>query len=123
MDEDGGGTMAELRIGRRKVGEVTILDLQGDIIIGSGGRELNGALKRLAAGGERKVLLNLAGTRFVDSSGLGHLVACHNLMRAEGGQLKLLRLTERVRDVMVITKLVTVFDVFDEEPAALASYN
>ncbi len=115
--------MADLRIGRRRAGDVTILDLQGDIIIGSGGRELDGALRRLAAGGERKVLLNLAGTRFVDSSGLGHLIACRNLMREKGGQLKLLRLTERVRDVMVITKLVTVFDVFDEEPAALASYN
>ena len=115
--------MAELRIEKRRAGDVTILDLQGDILIGSGGRQLNGTVKRLVGAGERKVLLNLAGTRFVDSSGLGHLIACRNLMKDGGGQLKLLRLTERVRDIMVITKLVTVFDVFDEEPAAIASYN
>ena len=114
--------MAELNIKERQVSGVTVLDLQGDIIIGSGGRELSGALRRLVEGGERKVLLNLAGTRYVDSSGLGHLIACRNLVRGAGGQLKLLRLTERVRDIMVITKLVTVFDVFEEEPAALASY-
>ena len=115
--------MAELRIEKRRAGDVTILDLQGDILIGSGGKELNGTVKQLVGAGERKILLNLAGTRFVDSSGLGHLISCRKLIKDEGGQLKLLRLTERVRDVMVITKLVTVFDVFDEEPAAPASYN
>ena len=114
--------MADLSIGRRRAGDVTVLDLRGDIVAGSGGRELSGALRRLAQGGERKVLLNLAGTRFVDSGGLGDLVACHNLMRDEGGQLKLTLLTERVWDVFVITRLATVFDVYDEEPAALASF-
>ena len=114
--------MAGLCIEQRRAGDVAVLDLRGDIVIGSGGRELSGALQRLVRSGERKVLLNLAGTRFVDSSGLGHLIACHNLMRDEGGQLKLMLLTERVWDVMVITKLATVFDVFDEEQAALASY-
>ena len=114
--------MADLCIERRRAGGVTVLDLRGDIVVGSGGQELSGDLRRLVRGGERKVLLNLAGTRFVDSSGLGHLLACHNLMRDEGGQLKLLRLNERVRDVFVITRLVTVFDVYDEELAALASF-
>jgi anti-sigma B factor antagonist len=101
---------------------VTVLDLRGDIVVGSGGRELSGAVRLLLRGGERKVLLNLAGTRFVDSGGLGHLVTCHNLMRDEGGQLKLMLLTERVWDVFVITRLATVFDVYDEAAAALASY-
>ena len=114
--------MADFCIERRRAGDVMVLDLRGDLVLGSGGRELSGALRRLVRGGERKVLLNLAGTRFVDSSGLGHLLACHNLMRDEGGQLKLMLLTERVWDVFVITKLMTVFDVYDGEAAALASY-
>ena len=115
--------MADLCIGQRRAGDVAVLDLRGDIVVGSGGQELGGALRRLVRGGERKVLLNLAGTRFVDSSGLGHLIACHNLMRDEGGQLKLMLLTERVWDVLVITRLVTVFDVYEEEAAALASFH
>ena len=114
--------MTDLHIEKRRAGDVMILDLQGDITIGSGGRELNDTLKQMVRDGDHKVLLNLAGTRYVDSSGLGHLIACRKLLNDGGGQLKLLRLTERVRDIMVITKLVTVFDVFDEEGAAIKSY-
>ena len=115
--------MGKLSIERRRAGDVTVLGLQGDITAGEGGRDLGGTLMDLVTSGERKILLDLGRTRFVDSSGLGHLIAGRNMVRGEGGELKLVRLPARVRDLFVITKLVTVFEIFDEESAALASYN
>ncbi len=115
--------MAELNIQKRRAGDVTILDLQGDITIGTSGVIINDAIKGLVEQGKNKVLLNLAKVNFVDSSGLGNLIASFNTVRGAGGEIKLLNLTKRVRDIMVITKLVTVFDVFDQELDALKSYN
>ena len=114
--------MAELNIQERRAGEVTILDLQGDITIGAGGGMLKDRIGGLAAAGRRKILLNLSRVRYVDSSGLGSLIYGFNAVSREGGQIKLLNLTERVRELMIITKLVTVFDTFEEEQAALTSY-
>ncbi len=115
--------MAELVIRERQVDRITILDLSGDITISAGGRQLGGKIGDIAGEGRTKILLNLASVNYVDSCGLGNLIAAYNTVRREGGLLKLLHLTKRVREVMVITKLVTVFDVFEDERAALASYN
>ena len=114
--------MDGLNIKERQAGDVTILDLAGNITIGTGGKELDGAVKTLMQEGKRKILLNLANVIYVDSSGLGHLISSYNVARVEGGQLKLLNLTKRVEDLMVITKLVTVFDTYHEESTALNSY-
>jgi len=115
--------MTELNIQERQVSGVTVLDLRGDITIGNGSRALRDEIKRLREEGRRDVLLDLAGVRYIDTSGLGDLISGLTTLRREGGRLKLLNLTERVRDVMVITKLVTVFDIYDEEAAAVRSYH
>ena len=113
--------MSELKIKERQAGPVTILDLSGNITIGSGGKSLNNAINGLVEEGKDKILLNLARVVYVDSCGLGNMISGYNKVRGKGGQIKLLNLTDGVRDVMTITKLVTVFDVYDEELAALHS--
>ena len=114
--------MTELKISERQVGPVTVLDLSGNITIGAGGKELSGAIRGLVEQGRDRILLNLSKVVYVDSCGLGNMVSGYNRVRRAGGQIKLLNLTAGVRDVMTITKLVTVFDVFEEESAALKSY-
>jgi anti-sigma B factor antagonist len=113
----------KLNIEQRQDGKVTILDLSGNITIGDGGRALDRAISGLVEEGKDKVLLNLADVVFVDSCGLGNMISGYNRVTGRGGEIKVVNLTERVRDLMTITKLVTVFDIFDEEAAALNSYN
>ena len=114
--------MAELNIHERQAGDVTILDLEGKITIGEGSVSLRGAIRRLIEEGKKKILLNLAGVSYVDSSGIGELVSSYTTIGREGGQLKLLRLTQKIEDLLAITKLLTVFDTYDEESAALNSF-
>ncbi|MCA1643389.1 MAG: STAS domain-containing protein [Acidobacteria bacterium] len=115
--------MAELNISERQAGDVTVLDLGGKITIGEGSVSLRGAIKRLVEEGKTKILLNLANVGYIDSSGIGELVSSFTtVQRTEGGQLKLLNLSSKIRELMVITKLHTVFDVYDDEATALNSY-
>ncbi|MCA1631340.1 MAG: STAS domain-containing protein [Acidobacteria bacterium] len=115
--------MAELNISERQAGDVTVLDLGGKITIGEGSVSLRGAIKRLVEEGKTKILLNLANVGYIDSSGIGELVSSFTtVQRTEGGQLKLLNLSSKIRELMVITKLHTVFDVYDDEAPALNSY-
>jgi anti-sigma B factor antagonist len=114
--------MAELNIVERQAGDVTVLDLSGKITIGEGSVSLRGAIRRLIEEGKKKILLNLAGVSYVDSSGIGELVSSFTTINREGGQLKLLNLTQKIQDLLAITKLLTVFDTYDEEPAALNSF-
>src|ERR1041385_1779496 len=114
--------MAQLTINQRQAGDVAILDLNGEVRIGDSATALRGAIRELAAGGNKKILLNLAGVRYIDSSGIGELIANYTTVGRTGGQLKLLSLTEKVQDLLVITKLLTVFDVYDNEADALASF-
>ncbi len=114
--------MNNLNITERRNGNVTVLDLQGNIRLGEGNIELHNILRFLAEKGERRVLLNLANVTYIDSSGLGELVAGFTTLQKNGGELKLLRLTERVHELMFITKLMTVFDVFDNEEDAVKSF-
>ena len=101
---------------------VVIIDLSGNITLGGGNIFLKQTLRSLAEQDHKKVLLNLAGVVYIDSSGLGELVAGYTAIGKAGGELKLLNLTDRVKDLMMITKLLTVFDAFDDEASAVASF-
>ncbi|HEY0078851.1 MAG TPA: STAS domain-containing protein [Pyrinomonadaceae bacterium] len=114
--------MAELNIRERQAGDVTILDMEGKVTIGEGSVALRSAIRRLIEEGKKKILLNLAGVGYVDSSGIGELVSSFTTINREGGQLKLLKLTQKIQDLLGITKLLTVFDVYDDEAAALNSF-
>jgi anti-sigma B factor antagonist len=115
--------MNNLEISERRLAGVTVLDLRGSIRLGQGNIDLHQALKRLVEKGDRYVVINLADVTHVDSSGLGELVAGYTTLQRSHGELKLLKLTERVHELMVITKLLTVFEVFDDEAEAIASFN
>jgi anti-sigma B factor antagonist len=114
--------MAELKIKQRQAGDVSILDLDGEVRIGDSAAALRNAIRGLAAAGNKKILLNLAGVKYIDSSGIGELIANYTTVGRAGGQLKLLSLTEKVQDLLVITKLLTVFDVYEAEAEALSSF-
>lgn len=114
--------MAQLNIKQRQAGDVTIMDLDGEVRIGDSATALRTAIRNLVSAGTNKLLLNLAGVRYIDSSGIGELIANYTTVGRSGGQLKLLNLTEKVQDLLVITKLLTVFDVYDNESDALSSF-
>ena len=115
--------MAELNISERQAGDITILDLDGKVTIGEGSVALRTTIRRLLGEGKNKILLNLGGVGYIDSSGIGELVSSFTAVNKEGGQLKLLNLTQKIQDLLAITKLLTVFDTFDDEGDALGSYN
>ena len=114
--------MAELNINERQAGDVTVLDLSGKITIGEGSVALRAGIRRLLEEGKKRILLNLAGVSYVDSSGIGELVSSYTAIGKENGQLKLLNLTQKLQDLLTITKLLTVFDVYENEAEALNSY-
>jgi anti-sigma B factor antagonist len=114
--------MAELDVSERQAGDVTILDLSGSVRMGDGALSLRNSIRGLNDQGKKKILLNLAGVKNVDSSGIGELIANYTTLSRDGGQLKLLSLTEKIRDLLVITKLLTVFDSYDDEAEALNSF-
>ena len=111
-----------MTIRERQLDGVVILDLTGRVTIGEGTLVLRKKIERLLDGDLRLLLLNLAGVDYIDSSGLGEIVRSFTTVRNAGGDLKLLGLTRRVRDLMQITKLLTVFDVFEHESDALKSF-
>jgi anti-sigma B factor antagonist len=115
--------MAELNITERQAGDVTILDMDGKVTIGEGSVALRTTIRRILGEGKKNILLNLGGVGYVDSSGIGELVSSYSAVKKEDGTLKLLNLTQKIQDLLAITKLLTVFDTFDDEGEALASYN
>ena len=114
--------MAQLTINSRQAGDVTILDLSGKITIGEGSVQLREAVRGLLDSGNKKVLLNLGDVSYVDSSGIGELVSSYTTTNNRGGQLKLLNLTKKIQDLLMITKLLTVFQTYDNEQDAVASF-
>jgi anti-sigma B factor antagonist len=114
--------MAELDLKERQAGDVTILDLSGEVRIGDSSVALRDSIRSLADQGKKKVLLNLGGVKYIDSSGIGELIANYTTLKRGGGQLKLLNLTDRVQNLLVITKLLTVFDAYEDEAEALKSF-
>lgn len=114
--------MAELNINERQAGDVTVLDMSGKITIGEGSVALRTGVRRLLEEGKKRILLNLGGVSYIDSSGIGELVSSYTAINKEGGQLKLLNLTQKLQDLLTITKLLTVFDTYDNEAEALNSF-
>ena len=107
----------------RQVGDVTVVDAVGRITLGDGASTFRDTIRDLATGGKKKLLLNLAEVSYIDSSGIGEMVSGFTTVTNGGGQVKLLNLTKRVKDLLQITKLYTVFEVFEDEAAAVRSYS
>ncbi|WP_180541612.1 STAS domain-containing protein [Nevskia soli] len=112
-----------VKITNRQVGDVTVIDVSGRITLGEGSSALRDALRDIVAKGHKKILLNLGDVSYIDSSGIGELVAGFTSVSNQGGQLKLLGLTKRVKDLLQITKLYTVFEVHDDEAGAIRSFS
>lgn len=111
-----------MQIEERIVGAVTILDLKGKLVLGDGDALLKDKIHSLINQGKKQLILNLADVPYVDSAGIGEIVRTHTTVTRGGGSLKLLNVTKRIHDLLVITKLLTVFDSFDSESEALASF-
>ncbi|HEX4545411.1 MAG TPA: STAS domain-containing protein [Candidatus Acidoferrum sp.] len=107
----------------RDAGQVTVVDLSGRIVLGDGSALLRKTIRELLADRRNKILLDLADVDYIDSSGIGELVSAFTAVKNQSGDMKLLHLTKKVRDLLQITKLYTVFDVFTDESTALRSFN
>ena len=106
----------------RDVGAVRVLDLEGKITIGSGDVELRKSVEDAVAAGHNNILLNLQGVTHIDSSGIGEMVGVYTTMTRKGGKMKLVNLTPKINDILQVTQLITVFDVFDSESEAVSSF-
>ena len=111
-----------MKASTRQLDGVTVVDLSGRITLGEGSVVLRDMVRDLISKGERKILLNLGDVTYIDSSGIGELVSAFTTVRNQGGELKLLKLTKKVHDLLQITKLYTVFDVKDDEAVAISSF-
>jgi anti-sigma B factor antagonist len=111
-----------LYINQRREREVSVLDLKGRVRISGGTLALHKSIRCLVEEGKTQVLLNLSGVTSIDSSGLGELISSQMTLSNKGGSLKLVHLTEGLHDLLTITKLLPVFEVYDDEPEALASF-
>ncbi len=114
--------MVNLYINQRRIEDVTVLDLKGRERIRGTALALHESIRCLAGEGKIQILLDLAWVKHIDSGGLGQLVSSHITLDKKGGALKLMHMTESVHQLMAITKLLTVFDVYDDEPEAVASF-
>ena len=112
-----------MKVGSRQVDGVTIVDCSGRITLGEGSVILRDTVRELLGKGNKKIVLNLQDVNYIDSSGIGELVSAFTAVRKEGGELKLLNLTKKVHDLLQITKLYTVFDVKDDEAAAISAFS
>ena len=106
----------------RVVGSVVVIDLVGRLVSGDGDGQLKDKINSLVLQGRSQILLNLAGVSYIDSNGLGQLVASHTSVSRQGGHIKLVNLTKRVQDLLAICRLLTVFDAYDSEEEALRSF-
>jgi len=111
-----------VKLSTRQVGDVSVVDVAGRITLGEGSSALRDTLRDMVGKGQKKILLNLSEVSYIDSSGIGELVSGFTTVTNQGGQLKLLGLTKRVKDLLQITKLYTVFDVHDDEAGAIRSF-
>jgi anti-sigma B factor antagonist len=112
-----------MQIGERMVGDVTIVEISGDITMSKGGDvRIKDKVQSLLQQGQRKLLLDLGNVSYVDSAGLGQLVQVYTTTSHHGGALKLMRVTKRLQDLLVLTKLLTVFETYDSEDEAVASF-
>lgn len=110
------------KVSTRQVGDVSVVDVAGRVTLGEGSTALGDTLRGLANKGGQKILVNLSEVSYVDSSAIGELVSGFTTAAKQGGQMKLLGLTKRVKDLLLITKHYTIFDVHDDEAAAIRSF-
>jgi anti-sigma B factor antagonist len=112
-----------VKLTTRQVGDVTVIDAAGRITLGEGASAFRDTIRDLANKGHKKLLLNLGEVSYIDSSGIGELVSGFTTVTNGGGQLKLVGLSKRIKDLLQITKLYTVFDVYDDEAHAVRSFS
>jgi anti-sigma B factor antagonist len=112
-----------MNVNRRQKGDVTILDLKGKITIGAGDIALRNAVQDALSSGSTNIVLNMKDVTTIDSSGVGELVSAYTTATNRGSKVKLANLPNKVQDILVITQLITVFDVFDNEDEAVASFS
>lgn len=112
-----------LNITERQAADVTILDLDGNVIMGGGSAALGATIRRLLAEGRKKVLLNFQAVKYIDSSGIGELVSGSVAMAREAGQMKLLNLSEKVEEVLSLSSLLSIFEVYKDEREALKHFS
>ena len=115
-------TASEVNIRERQVGDVLILDVDGNIIVGESADAVRDIIRRLLAEGHRKILLNMAQVRWIDSRGIGELVAALVAVAREGGQIKLLMVRENIEELLTVTRIDTIFGIYDDELEALNDY-
>jgi len=111
-----------MKIETRTVGDVRILDCSGKITLGEGTMAVRNTVRDILKGGGKSIILNLADVNYIDSSGIGELVSTYTTVTNNGGQLKLLNLTKKIQELLAITKLLTVFQVYDDETSARNSF-
>jgi anti-sigma B factor antagonist len=111
-----------MHISERTIGDVVIVDVSGKVTLGDGDVTLRDKMRSLIQQGQKKVLLNLGDVSYVDSAGLGEIVQSYATVTKNGGTLKLLNVTKRIKDLLSITKLLTVFECHDSEADALKSF-
>lgn len=112
-----------MTISERLVGGIMLLELNGQLVLGASAEGLRDKVRSLLQQGQRQFIMNLAAVPYMDSGGLGELVQTYATVNKQGGALKLLHMTSRLKDLLVITRLATVFDCYDSEDAALASFS
>ena len=113
----------DVKISTREIEDVTVIDVSGRITLGDETSALRKAVRDAIAQGKKKIVLNLANVSYIDSSGVGELVASYTAVRNAGGELKLLNLTKKVHDLLQVTKLYTIFDIKDDEFMAVKSFD
>jgi anti-sigma B factor antagonist len=112
-----------MKLTTHEKGDVVIVETSGKLTLGEGTSALRDKLRELVEGGSRRILVNMADVTYIDSSGLGELVAAHTTATTAGGEIKLLNLAKRVHDLLKVTKLCTVFETFEDEASALSSFS
>jgi anti-sigma B factor antagonist len=112
-----------MKTSTRQVDGTTVFDLSGRITLGEGSVQLRDMVREALSKGNKRLLLNLADVNYIDSSGLGELVSAFTTVRNQGGEMKLLNLTKKVHDLLQITKLYTVFEIFNDEAVAIGSFH
>src|SRR5690606_11105427 len=111
-----------MKIEQRMIGDVHILDCSGKITLGEGTMTVRSTVRDILKDKGNKIVFNLGDVNYIDRSGIGELVSTYSMVTNSGGQLKLLILTRKIHELLQITKLLTVFQVFDDEGAAVASF-
>jgi anti-sigma B factor antagonist len=112
-----------MKLSTRKSANVLIIDVEGKIVLGDGDVEIKRTVDQFLSRGTKNFILNLAHVPYLDSAGLGEIIRCYTSLRKNGGNFKLLSPSQRIIDLLTITKLLDVFDTFDNEAAAVASYS